>query len=268
MTAPPQRRPNKAQRAARDEKIFKLKIRGVPERRIAAEVGLSQTRVNQIIEQRAAAQLGPLSEAFAAMRDAELEDLWAQSMRILAESTDADTRLKAINTLRGLNESRRRLHGADAQQPLEVRLEHRLNEESTLTVEAIMTGLKAVSLPQDRLTYALEAAAARLHAIDGREFTPPEPLPPLAVALTPYTEDGQLYIDGPDGLRYRVVAVEPQGAPAVTRLALPPGRADRGPEPDSADAVLAELVKIQNEFGDLLDEEDDDEPEDDQATVA
>ncbi|MFJ5266173.1 hypothetical protein ACIQAC_37505 [Streptomyces sp. NPDC088387] len=255
MTAPPQRRPNRARRAERDEKIFGLKLKGVPERRIAAEVGLSQSRVNAIIEQQAAAHLGPVVGAFVTMRDAELQDLWRMAQAQYAAAEDPDTRLKAINVLKGINESRRRLHGADAPEALTVSLEHRINEESAEVVEAIMAGIAAVSLPEDRRAYALEAAGARLKALEG-EFTPPEPLPPLvdpgAVVATPYTEGGALFIDGPGGLRYRVVAVEQQSAPTVVRPALPPGRSHRAP--DDPDTIMDRARALLDE-----EEEDDDE---------
>lgn len=262
MGAPPQARRRRAATAERDERIFRLKVRGLTERQIAAEVELSPGRVHEIIEQRIAAHLGPVVGSMVALRDAELEDLWLKAQAQYAKTEDPDTRLKAINTLKGLNESRRKLHGVDAPEALSVSLEHRIEEESAEVVEAILAGFAAVSLPEDRRQYGLEAAAARLRAVEGDAFTPPEPLPPLAVAPTPYTEDGALFIDGPDGLRYRVVAVEPQGAPTVTRLALPPGPSvEQPPAPkferthDSADDVLDQLAKFEDEFG-PLDEED------------
>ncbi|MEV7342898.1 hypothetical protein [Streptomyces sp. NPDC093544] len=257
MGAPPQARRRRAATAERDEKIFRLKVRGLTERQIASEVGLSQSRVNAIIEQRIAAHLGPVVGSMVAVRDAELSDLWLKAQAQYVAADDPDTRLKAINTLRGINESRRRLHGADAPEAMTVSLEHRLSEESEEVVEAILAGFAAVSLPADRRTYGLEAAAARLRALEGGQFTPPEPLPPLAVAPTPYTEDGVMFIDGPDGLRYRVAAVEHQPPPTVARAELMPGTsAGRPADVDSADEVLAQLRDFEDEFGSL---EDDDE---------
>ncbi|MEV1063031.1 hypothetical protein [Streptomyces sp. NPDC050263] len=224
------------------------------ERQIAAEVGLSQSRVNAVVEQRIAQQLGPVVGTMVAVRDAELEDLWRRGRAQYARADDPETKLKAINVLRGLNESRRRLHGADAPEALTVSSERRVDEESVDVVEAITAGLAAVSLPQDRQQYALEAAAGRLRAVGGGEFAPPEPLPPPASAPTPYTEDGVMFIDGPEGLRYRVVAVEPQDAPTVTQLALPPGPSARRPPRDDADSVLAAARALLEE-----DEDEDDD---------
>ncbi|MFC5799835.1 hypothetical protein [Streptomyces formicae] len=157
-----------------------------------------------------------MAESMVARRDAELDDLWRLAQAQYVGADDPDIKLKAINTLRGLNESRRKLNGADAPEALKV---------------------------------VLEAASARLRAIEGGEFTPPDPLPPLGVAPTSYTgEGGALFIDGPDGLRYR--AVEPQAAPVVTQPALPPGPSAR--RPDDADDILSRARAS-------LDEEDDDE---------
>lgn len=249
MGAPPQLRRRRAATAERDEKIFRLKVRGLTERQIAKEVSLSPGRVHTIIDERITAHLGPVVGSMVAIRDAELDDLWRKAQSQYVATDDPDTRLKAINTLRGINESRRKLHGADAPEALTVSLEHRLREESEEVVEAVMAGFAAVSLPADRRQYGLEAAAARLKAVEGGEFTPPEPLPPLAVAPTPYVEDGVQYIDGPDGLRYRVVAVEHQPAPTVAQLALPPGPSDR-----PADDILSRARALLDEEGDDADE--------------
>lgn len=256
MVAPPQLRRRRAATAERDERIFRLKVRGLTERQIAKEVSLSPGRVHAIIEQRIAAHLGPVVGSMVALRDAELDDLWRKAQAQYVATDDPEVRLKAINVLKGINESKRKLHGADAPEALTIALERRVDEESADVVEAVMAALAAVSLPPDRQRYALEAAGARLRAIEGAEFTPPEPLPPLASAPTPYNEGGQLYIDGPDGLRYRVMAVEPQGPPAVTQLALPPGPSARRPPRDDADSVIAAARA-------LLEEEEDDEDEGD-----
>ncbi|UNM12201.1 hypothetical protein J4032_12230 [Streptomyces formicae] len=87
-----------------------------------------------------------MAESMVARRDAELDDLWRLAQAQYVGADDPDIKLKAINTLRGLNESRRKLNGADAPEALKV---------------------------------VLEAASARLRAIEGGEFTPPDPLPPL-----------------------------------------------------------------------------------------
>ena len=74
--------------------------------------------------------------------------------------------------------------------------------------------------------------------------------------------------DGADPGAPRPEAPRPQ-------LALPPGPSAGRPTPppfhrerDSVDNVLAQLAAIQDEFGDLLNEEDDDGPQDDQGEAA
>lgn len=264
MSAPPQRRPNKAKRAQRDEQIFRMKIAGKTEREIAAEVRLSQTRVNEILTAQVAARVGPPAEAYVAMREAELHDLWVRAHEILADKgSNADTKIKALTTAVRISESRRKLRGADAPDSLRVQLDHRVDEESAIIAEAIIAGLKAISLPPDREMYALEAAGARLKALEGdAAYEAPEPLPPEPAGTsvcTPYTESGAMFIDGPpgSGIRYRVVATMRQPPPTVSQDDSPPGpSAPTAQQRDSAAEVLDVLAHFETEFGPLDDDED------------
>lgn len=251
MGAPPQRRPNAAQRAERAEKVFRLKLSGLTERRIADVVGLSQSQVNKIVAQEAARRVGPVADEFVVMREAELQELWSRTFATMAAAEDADGRLRAVDRLVKINESRRKLRGADAPEALTVSLERRTNEETDAVVTAVLAALRVLRVDGERRQYALEAAAIVL-----RGDPEPEALPPAPAACTPYNEGGQLYIDGPDGLRYRVMAVEQQASPTVSRLALPPGPSARARQRDDADAVLSALADFEQEFGPLDDEED------------
>lgn len=251
---------SKAARADRDARIYALAVAGRTERQIAAEVRLSPARVHAIVAEEVGRRVGPVAEAYVARREAELHDLWSKAYDVLgSEGADADTKLKAMATALRVNESRRKLRGADAPDSLRVQLDRRVDEESAVVVEAIMAGLKAVSLSQDRQRYALEAAGARLKAIEEDvPYEAPEPLPPEPsgpAACTPYTEGGSMFIDGPDGLRYRVTAVERQPSPTVAQLALPPGRS--GPQPDGVDAVLDALADFEAEFPDAFEDDGD-----------
>ncbi|TGB03194.1 hypothetical protein [Streptomyces sp. MZ04] len=233
MGAPPQARRRRATNAERDEKIFKLKVRGLTERQIAAEVGLSQARVNGIIEQRIAAHLGPVVGDMVALRDAELHDLWLKAQAQYAATDDPDTRLKAINTLRGLNESRRKLHGADAPEAMTIKLDKRLDDEGADIAEVLLKVipevLAAVDLDRpyrDRLTtYALELAGWHLRAVEGDPGVPRPEAPRPQLALPPGASAGP---PAPDPPPHRV-------------------------EPDGADAVLAQLARFEDEFGGLDD---------------
>ena len=249
---------SRAARAERDARIYALAVAGRTERQIAAEVRLSPSRVHAIVAEEIGRRVGPPAEEYAARREAELHDLWAKAYGVLENpDADADTKLKAMATALRVNESRRKLRGADAGELLTVSLERRVDEETSVVVEAIMAGLKAVSLPPERERYALEAAGARLRALgDDAAYEEPEPLPPGPPACTPYAEGGALYIDGPDGLRYRVVAEERQPPPTVSRDEWSPEQPDRAQRRDDAAEVLDVLADFEKEFGPLDDDED------------
>ncbi|MET9392435.1 hypothetical protein ABZY20_18890 [Streptomyces sp. NPDC006624] len=252
MGAPPQRRLNAAQRAERAEKVFRLKLSGLPERRIADAIGLSQSQVNKIVAQEAARRVGPVADEFVAMRDAELTELWRRVFATMTAAGDADGRLRAVDRLVKINESRRRLRGADAPEALSVQLDRRLDQETEAVTAAVLAALKVLRVEGERRTAALEAAAA---VLGGQPE--PEPLPPAPATCTPYVADGGLYIDGPGGLRYRVVAEERIPSPVVAQLALPPGPSrPTAQQRDDADAVLDAVAEFEQEFG-PLDEDDD-----------
>lgn len=252
MTAPPQRRLNAAQRAQRAEKVFRLKLSGLPERRIAEVIGLSQSQVNKIVAQEAARRVGPVADEFVTMRDAELSELWRQVFTTMATAEDADGRLRAVDRLVKINESRRRLRGADAGETLTVQLDRRTDQETDAVVTAVLAALRVLRVDGERRQYALEAAASML-----RGDPEPEALPPAPAACTPYVADGVLFIDGPGGIRYRVVAEEHQPSPVVSRLALPPGpSASDTQQRDGADAVLDALADFEDEFGPLSDDDE------------
>lgn len=241
---------SKAARAERDARIYALAVAGRTERQIAAEVRLSPARVHAIVAEEIGRRVGPPAEEYAARREAELHDLWSKAYDVLeSKGADADTRLKALATALRVNESRRKLRGADAGETLTVSLERRLADETEVVATAVIAALKALRIDGERQRYALEAAAKVL----GGE-PDPEPLPPAPTACTPYTEDGVMFIDGPDGLRYVVARVERAPSPTVSRLALPPGpSATRAQQPDGADAVLSALANFEAEFGSLDD---------------
>ncbi|MGW1786075.1 hypothetical protein ACWCQQ_44430 [Streptomyces sp. NPDC002143] len=247
--------------------ILSMAAAGVTVRRIAQEVGLAKSTVHDRLSLLLRTRTQRASDEFIAMREVRLEDLYRRAYGSLTRmEKDSDAWGPWDRCLRA-EESLRKLKGADASEAMTIALERRAESEAEMTVTAILAAVDAVSLPDDRRAYVLEAASARLHAIKG-DFTAPEPMPPLGAAPTPYrADDGQLYIDGPEGLRYRVTAVEPQPAPTVDRPALPPGPS-AGRERDGAEAVLAEVAKFEGEFGPLGEDEEDDEPEDDPAAPA
>lgn len=245
---------SKAARADRDARIYALAVAGRTERQIAAEVRLSPARVHAIVAEEIGRRIGPPAEAYVARREAELHDLWAKAYDVLgSEGADADTKLKALATALRVNESRRKLRGADAGEHLTVSLERRLEDETEVVATAVMAALKVLRIDGERQQYALEAAAKVL----GGE-PDPEPLPPVPGTCAPYVADGALFIDGPGGIRYRVVAEERIPSPTVSRLALPPGPSvSRAQQSDGVDAVMDAVREFEAEFGSVFDDDED-----------
>ncbi len=249
MSAPPGTRPNAARHADRNGRIFQLKIAGLTERAIAAEVGLSQTRVHEILVEEIGARVGPPAEEYVALREAELADLWSKVYRIALTADDPADRIKAIETAKRINESRRKLRGADAPQALSLQLEAREELDATIVTGAILGTLDDIfrALPdldtrhRDALRgWALERAQAHVDAMtedaDGAPpawTEPPRPqlaLPPGPSDSPPPSSSPHAWPTGPDD---------------------PPRRSH-----DSAEAVLDALADFEETYGGL-DAEDD-----------
>ncbi|MFJ6895641.1 hypothetical protein [Streptomyces hokutonensis] len=261
MAQPAQQRPNRAATAERNAKIFNLKIAGVPEREIGREVGLSQSRVNKIVADETARRIGPLAEAYADQREAELTALWRATYREIVTAKSTADKLKAVETARRINESRRKLRGADAPEAMEITHTANLELSSEVTVGAVQAALASISLPADRMAHALSAAVAYLEASGSDQpYTPPATMSP-GLGAAPYVDNGVMFIDGPpgSGLRYRVAATERQPGETVERPALLPAR------PADADVNTEELDLIEAEFADILEEANDDDPRDQEA---
>lgn len=210
MVQPAQQRPNTAMHAERDAKIYRLRIAGLTERAIASEVDLSQPRVHEIITEQVAAHIGPVAEEYADHREAELDALWRVAHREVITAKSTADRLKAVETCRRINESRRRLRGADAPEAMEVTLTKQLDLASEAAVGAVKAALDAIALPPDRAQHAISAAVGFLEAAGaGEPFVPPEPVSSGSTAA-PYIDNGAMFIDGPSGLRYRIASVENQ----------------------------------------------------------
>ncbi|WP_405581444.1 hypothetical protein [Streptomyces sp. NBC_01092] len=229
-----------------DDKILGLAAAGLPVRRIAAEVGMPKSTVQDRLSHLLRTRTQRASDEFVAMREVRLEDLFRRAYASLAGTEKgSDAWGRAWDRCLRAEESLRKLKGADAPEAMTIALERRVEEEATDVVAAVMAAVDAVTAALPDLDgafraklqmYALEVAGHTLKAEGGGDPGPAPEAPRPQLALLPGAS----------------------AAPAPPRYR----------EPDSADAVLSELAKIQDEFGDLLDEEDDDGPEDDQATVA
>lgn len=270
MTRPPQLDRDREARAVRDAEIYRLKVAGLTERAIAERYGLAQSTVHEIIDTGRRDLLTPGAEALRQMEADRLDDARraaaavrarvhyvVQGGKVVKDDDGQPLRddgpvLKANEQMVRISESWRKLFGLDAPEQLSVSLERRVEEESTDIAEVLLKVipevLQAVALEspgldlgrQGQLTaYALELAGWHLRSLDGGDPGAPHPVLERARPQLP---------PGP--------SAGPPPAPKFKR------------ERDTADDVLAQLAAIQDEYGDLLDEEDDDGPEDDQAATA
>ncbi|MEU0967865.1 hypothetical protein ABZ357_21400 [Streptomyces sp. NPDC005917] len=263
MAAPPQQRPNPAALAERDAKIYRLKIAGMTERAIAAEVGLSPTRVHEIIADEVAAHIGPVAEEYADHREAELEALHRVAWREIYTAKSTADRLKAIETDRRINESRRKLRGADAPVKSELEITAQLDENASGMLAVIVASVTAAAraLEGDRSMpvhlieqYGMQYAQYEMARLAGDDVGMP-PEPPRRVV------SGRVLLPGTDAHHEADSAAQ-----ADVAVPMPAPSADTDDEDPAL--IIHELDLIEAEFGDLLEEVDDDDedgPEDDRS---
>lgn len=260
MSAPPQARPNTASQADRNGRIFQLKIAGLTERAIAAEVGLSPTRVHEILVEEIGARVGPPAEEYVALREAELADLWSRAYRIAITADDPADRIKAIETAKRINESRRKLRGADAPESIAVTHEANLTLTADLTTAVILSVMDGLQMTGPRRDYAL-ALAQHVIDHDGDSEAPGAPPVPVDLPAEPYRDPKGQYVVV-DGVTYYRPRELPTGtsdgpSPARSPHAWPTGPDDPPRHPhDPAEAVLDALRDFEETYGGL-DAEDD-----------
>jgi len=80
---------------------------------------------------------------------------------------DAGPVLAALNTWLSIEKAWSATHGTDASKKLEIALEQRTELEANLAAEAVMAAVEALGLDPAQRMLALEAAANRVHVIDG-----------------------------------------------------------------------------------------------------
>ncbi|AZQ32632.1 hypothetical protein EJ357_03555 [Streptomyces cyaneochromogenes] len=220
-----------------DDKIIGLAAAGLPVRRIAAEVGMPKSTVQDRLTHLLRTRTQRASDEFVAMREVRLEDLFRRAYAVVATAEKgSDAWGRAWDRCLRAEESLRKLKGADAPEAMTIALERRIDDEATDVVEVLLKvipdALRAADLDgafRAKLTqYALELASWHLRSTGGEDPGPAPEAPRPQLALPP----------GPS-------AAAPEAPP------LPRYR-----EPDGADAVLAQLAKFEDEFGSL---EDDDE---------
>lgn len=245
-----------ADEAEQEEAVYKLWLRDLTHGEIARHLGLTVDQVRTRLDN---ARQRPRPEPLEQLRQAEADRLAelrrsahavkarphvvVQGGRIVKDDDGVPLRddgptLKANRQLLEIGERWARLYGLNAPEKIELALEKRLDEESADIAEVLLKVipevLQAAGLNlgnQGLLTrHALELAGWYLRATDGGDAGPRPEVPRLSVAALPPGESDRTS-DGPPPRRYR--------------------------EPDSADRLLAELARFEDEFGPL--EGDDDE---------
>lgn len=75
--------------------------------------------------------------------------------------------LACIDRLQRIEERQAKIDGTDASDKLTIALDHRVDEETTVVVEAILAGANAVELEPQQRQLMLEAAGAHLRTLEG-----------------------------------------------------------------------------------------------------
>ena len=176
-------------RGQQDEQILRLRCAGqqpaggLSLRAIGARVGLSHTAVANRITEALAELVTPAAEEYRQLEAARLLDLTTRAYEVLDEAETGDLALKAIDRLTKLSESRRKLWGLDATEPLRVSLERRNDMEGDLVGEAVAAVVSVLQLDEERRVLALRAAEAALLG---------EPLPEVPAPVVEVSEERDL----------------------------------------------------------------------------
>jgi len=266
MAKPPQARSNGATVAEQMTKVFQLKLSGWSHDRIAAELGISHGTVANRLDAAITDLVGPAAHDYVDAREAELVDLFARAYRLAVTATDPDAKLKAIDRCVKINESRRKLRGADAPEAMEIALDRRNEVESEMVSEAIIAAMADLS-PAER-AYRLELAARRMIELDGGtpEGPPPERPEPDADARPdvagPYKNGTAPAYVVHNGRRYRDEGEHrPADLPALEGEVVAEYEDDAPGTPGGPSG--ARMAAILAEADALLAEEDDDEEDED-----
>ncbi|MFF3658424.1 hypothetical protein [Streptomyces olivochromogenes] len=212
MAAPPQRHTDRAQRAERDATIFRLRIAGWTERRIAAHVKISPARVHGIIADAIRDLVEPEVEELRKLTAARLDDQRAVASTVRARPhyvvqggkivrdehgnplIDDGPVLAANDQLRKIDETEIRLYGLAAKEPLEIVLERRTEEEAKAVMTAVEGVFTVLGLDAKRRLLALEAAGC---ALEGAPLPEPPPVEETTTGNTvpwPVTLEGREHV--------------------------------------------------------------------------
>lgn len=159
-------------RAEQDEEILRLRCSGLSLRAIAARVGLSHQGVSDRITAALAELVTPVATEYRELEAARLNDLTVRAYEVLDGAEGDEVRLKAIDRLTRLSESRRKLLGLDATEPIAVTFERHLDDQGHIVVAAVTAALEVLQLDEGRRQLAVRAAVAQL---SGEPLPEPEP---------------------------------------------------------------------------------------------
>ncbi|MCZ4515692.1 hypothetical protein O3Q52_47820 [Streptomyces sp. ActVer] len=153
----------------RDGKIWTAYVGGATQEAIAAEHGISQQRVSQVLAE-VRDTIGDEARADAALLAQERADALLAAVWPIAMGGDTRAVLAALRVL----ERQAKALGTDAVEPLKIALEQRLELEADVAGKALTAALDALGLDEERRVLALRAMQASLL---GEELPTPAPPP-------------------------------------------------------------------------------------------
>jgi predicted transcriptional regulator len=188
----------------RDGKIWSSYVGGASQDAIAAEHGISQQRVSQVLAE-VREGIGGAERIDAALLAQErahalLAAVWPAAM-------SGDT--KAVHAALKVLERQARALGTDATEPLKVSFERHLDDQGALVAEALGAALNVLGLSPDQRELAGRAAQA---ALLGEELpTPPAPVLEVPADARAGMEDRLRAMTADDGVDVDALLAEVDG---------------------------------------------------------
>lgn len=179
----------------RDHEIWARYVGGWTQARLAAEYGVSQQRISQVLAE-VRESVGDDARTDAALlarerTDALLAAVWPAAM-------EGDTR--AVTAALKVLERQAKALGTDAVEPIAVTLDRRLDVEGDVVADAVAAVVEVLGLDEERRQLAVRAAVARL---SGEELPAPMPAP------VPVVDEGQAAQAGMEERLRELTADEP-----------------------------------------------------------
>lgn len=153
----------------RDHEIWARYVGGWTQARLAAEYGVSQQRISQVLGE-VRESLGAEARTDAALLARERADALLAAVWPAAMEGDTKAVLAALRVL----ERQAKAMGTDAVEPLQITLDRRLDVEGDVVVDALAAVFDVLGLDEERRQLAVRAAQARLL---GEELPVPAAVP-------------------------------------------------------------------------------------------